>query len=350
MKNNIYYIGLLAWALVSACSTEHTEEIPDAGKDGKVKIQVSTKADGQTDGEAFEKGKQIVVYNAEYPENTTTPTKIGIYLKKDIEWENQPTDEASGLWKSDMNKESDGGYCFTAISYFEGQKLQGDGTHLVLQEQNQENNFKKSDFIAARAIYNSIEEWTGDKAVSLLFHHVLSRLDIVVYLPIGNTNDGLFDINIANKPISMTLNNAALSYKVLYDKSSFKNRERAKVQNLEQETKGNITMLPSKGEAEDNIKVPGTETKAVRFRCQSILPPHQYFSSTTPCLKINLDGKSYSYTPESDKIMTFEQARITTVYLVLYSKKGQTKVELQSVDIQPWKIDKTNVGDLIEQK
>lgn len=364
MIKKIFYINLSVWALLSACTAEQAEIAPQQGRTGVVNVFASSARDARTDKEevAFEANQFIAIYNSATPEDITNPELRGIYQSpgtenKDDVWTNNPNilsdnpnEQALGLWKEDMTKDGNGQYVFTAVTYTANQSLLEDGKHEVEADQNTNNNFLKSDFLVARSIYTD-ENWKTD-GISLLFYHVLSRLDIELYLPIGTEDDGFFNENIKNtKTKEIQLLNAALNYVVDYS-PTLKHRKLASISKPQGNLlkKGSIIMLaPTAGE--EVTKIPGDDTqKAIKFTFQAILPTHQLYSSGTKCLTIKIGDKTFSYAPNSDGLFSFIQSNITTIQLTLYSKRGNNKVNLGGVQITDWKTDKTDIGDLIEDK
>lgn len=358
MNKKIIYFSLSVWALFGACTDEQTNFTPENENNGKVVVRA---ADTRTEV-AFKAGQRIIVYNGVYPQDVVDPELRGIYSAPTTEnkadyWTNivkdTPTDinsQALGLWKNDIKKESNDKYCFTAITYSDGQALLGQGVHKIQDNQSTSENYIKNDFLVARTIYNN-EDWKND-GVSLLFYHVLSQLEIKLYLPIGSEADGMFLESIKDtKTKSIILKSTTPDYQVDYSSSGLESGQSAKVSEIKDGGAGptNVTMLPpSVGISGSEVKVPGEETKAVMFNFNAIIPPHQYYPAGQICLDINLGGKSYSYAPDADGLFSFAQGYKTIIYLVLYSKKGTAKVKLAGVKMNPWKNDKTDIGDLIE--
>lgn len=356
MKNNIYYIGIAAWALFSACSAEYAEEKPGE----EAKGEITLRATDISQGSAFKQGQRIIVYNSVYPKDVTNPEQRGIYVspeteKKEDAWTNIPVDkedatkQALGLWYSDI-KPDNGEYYFTAISYSDGQSMQEEGVHQIESDQSTEANYIKSDFLVARTTYSG-DDWKKD-GVSLLFYHVLSQLEIRLYLPIGGEKDGLFPETIKDTQTkSMTLKSTTLDYQVDYSIAGLPSGRSARVSEIKENGVGptEVKMLPpSTGISGEDVVIPNENTKAVMFNFNAIIPPHQYYPSGRICLNINIDGKTYSYAPDADGLFSFAQGQKTIIYLVLYSKKGSVKVKLAGVKVTPWKNDKTDIGDLIE--
>lgn len=362
MIKKIFYINLSVWALLSACTAEHTEITPEQEKTGVVNILASSARDASgTDEIAFEANQYIAVYNGSTPKDITNPELRGIYQSPDTKnkqdnWKNIPKlssnesdEQAIGLWKEDMSTNDNSQYVFTSVTYNSGQTLLEDGKHEVETQQNINENFLKSDFLVARSIYEN-EDWKTN-GISLLFHHVLSRLDIELYLPIGTAEDGLFNEDIKNTTTKeIKLLNATLNYEVDYS-STLTNRGLAgisKLQGTEQKT-STITMLAPIEAGEVITGIPGDKgQRAVKFTFKAILPIHQLYPSGRKCLEINIGGQKFSYAPNSDGLFSFIQEKITTIQLTLYSKKGSTKVNLGGVQVTDWKTDKTDIGDLIE--
>lgn len=362
MIKKIFYINLSVWALLSACTAEQTEITPEQEKTGIVNILASSARDASgTDDSAFEANQYIVVYNGGTPKDITNPESRGIYQSPDTKdkqdnWKNKPelssnqsAEQATGLWKKDMIPNSIQQYVFTAVTYNSGQSLLEDGKHEVDNQQNSKNNFLKSDFLVARSIYTS-KEWQNASDVSLLFHHVLSRLDIELYLPIGAPEDGFFKEEIKNTTTKeIKLLDATLDYVVDYS-LTLEHRGLASISKPSEPQNGTITMLPPTA-GEEATGIPGDRSqKAVKFIFKAILPTHQLYPSGRKCLEINIGGTTFSYAPNSDGLFSFIQEKITTIQLTLYSKKGSTKVNLGGVQVTDWKTDKTDIGDLIEDK
>ena len=356
MIKKIFYINLSVWALLSACTAEHTEITPEQEKTGVVNVFASSARDVSGEDEvAFEAKQFIVVYNSATPKDVTNPELRGIYQfpqmgKKEDSWTNIPDEQALGLWKEDMIRNNNLQYVFTAITYYPGQSLLEDGEHEVKAEQTTNENFLKSDFLVARSIYTG-EDWK-ENGISLLFHHVLSRLDIELYLPIGKEEDGLFNENIKDtKTKEIKLLDAVLNYEVDYS-STLTDRGLAGISKLQgnRQKSGAITMLsPTAGNVVTGTPKNNKE-EAVKFTFHAILPTHQLYPSGKKCLEIKIGDKSFSYAPNSDGLFSFIQSKITTIQLILYSKRGINKVELGKVQVNDWKTDKTDIGDLIEDK
>lgn len=355
MNKTIIYFSFSVWALLSACTAEQSEVLPKE-KDGKVTIQAGTRSNNSNanDEYPFEIGQMIVIYNGIQPNdvfNENNPDKIGIYKatrKEAVAWENLPLErpEAQGLWKADMKADATSDkFIFTAITYHEGQDLAEEGKHQVSTDQSTEAKILENDFLVARSTYN--KDWTNGH-INLKFRHVLSRLDVKLYLPIGNENDGLFKEDILSKAHAVTLKGAALDYNVNYAYPKLDHNGLAGINpDKNNQRSGNIMMYPYKAE---KVTLPtDNNAGAIMFHFQCILPSHQdSYTAGSECLHIEINGKKYTYKPESSGIMAFEQERITTINLTLYSKKGQNRVNLTKIQITDWKEDKTNIGDLIE--
>lgn len=356
MNKTIIYFSFSVWALLSACTTEQSEFLSKE-MDGKVTIQAGTRSNNSnaSDEYPFEIGQMIVIYNGIQPNdvfNESNPNKIGIYKatkKEAAAWENLPLEreEAQGLWKADMKADATSDkFIFTAITYHEGQNLAEEGKHQVSTDQTTEAKILENDFLVARSTYKN-EDWTNGH-INLKFRHVLSRLDVKLYLPLGKENDGLFKEDILNKDHAVTLKKAALDYNVNYAYPKLDHNGLAGINPDSNNPKnGDIKMYSCKAE---KVTLPADNTtEAIMFHFQCILPSHQdSYTAGSECLNITIDNKNYTYKPESSGIMAFEQERITTINLTLYSKKGQNRVNLTKVQITDWKEDKTNIGDLIE--
>lgn len=360
MNRKIIYSSFTVWALFSACTAEQSEIVPKEEKD-LITVQARTANEGTTEEKAFEKDQKIIIYNNVTPSDITDPELRGIYQSpsdkdKAKAWTNLPLENqgALGLWKKDMKADDQTkNYVFTATTYTAGQSLEENGTHQVEKDQTNVNSFYKSDFLVARSVYSNTD-WQSN-GISLLFYHVLSRLDIKLILPIGSESDGYFPDNTTFDTKEITLKNAILNYQVDYSKNGLENREQARVSELKgaSSASGDIKMMPPATTPEvtknDLPSILSLETgNAIMLHFQSILPSHQHYTSGKECLTININGKTYSYAPTGDTLFTFAPGQITTIYLTLYSKKGQTKVKLAGVTVSNWKEDKTNVGDLIE--
>lgn len=346
MKKKLYYICISVWALLSACTAEQADETSGKKNGSPINIHISTRANADT-GTPFEEGQKIAIYNALYPnEVADARERIGIYEcpanpTTSSDWINKPNEAAYGLWKEDMKPYQSNEFYFTGITYSDGQELCSNGEHTVESEQTKLENIYKSDLLVARAVYDN---WNKTE-ISLLFRHVLSRLDIELFLPIGNESDGLFSKNVAKEKVTTTLLGALLNYQVDYSQK-LGNNGLAEV---------SIPLTPQHENISMYIKGSGTETTmpdgdkpAVKFLCQAILSPDQSYSAGKKCLEIKIGNKNYSYTPVDNTIFRFAREKITTVYLVLYAKKGSQQVELAGVEVKDWKTNTTNAGDLIE--
>lgn len=360
MNKKIVYYSLSVWALFSACTGEQTDIAPEQTND-KIMINATARNSESTD-QPFEKDQMIVIYNGVQPKDVSDEKnvdKIGIYQatdKKADAWSNLPLkrEEAQGLWQSDMTADNtSGNYIFTAIPYKEGQELAEEGKHAVGTDQTTWEKILENDFVVARKVYKPTD-WNNNNHISLTFHHVLSRLDVKLYLPIGSTNDGYFDQASINNIIngnssSVLLKNAALDYNINYAYPALDSDKLAEITpNKDKNQSGNIQMYLSQQDG-NNALPDNKDAKAAMLHFQCMLPKHQTsYTGGSECLTIKIGGKTYTYRPENSTIMSFEQERITTIYLVLYSQKGQTVVQLAGVKVNPWTDDKANVGDLIE--
>lgn len=366
MNKKIVYYSLSVWALFSACTGEQADIAPEQTND-KIIINATARNSNSesTDDQPFEKGQMIVIYNGVQPKDVSDEKnvdKIGIYQateKRADAWVNLPLEreEAQGLWKSDMTTDNTSGkIIFTAIPYKKGQELAEEGKHAVGTDQTTWEKILENDFVVARKVYEPTD-WNNNNYISLKFHHVLSRLDVKLYLPIGSANDGYFDQASINNIIngnssSVLLKDAALDYNISYAYPALNSDGLAGInrnENVTDQKNGNIQMYLSEKDGSNSLP-DNKEAKAAMLHFQCMLPKHQNsYTGGSECLTIKIGGKTYTYRPENSTIMSFEQERITTIYLVLYSQKGQTVVQLAGVKVNPWTDDKANVGDLIEQ-
>lgn len=360
MNKKIVYYSLSVWALFSACTGEQADIAPEQTND---KIIINATARSGETYQPFEKDQMIVIYNGIQPKDVSDERnvdKIGIYQateKKADAWVNLPLEreEAQGLWKSDMTADNTfGDIIFTAIPYKKNQELAEEGKHAVGTDQTTWEKILENDFVVARQVYTTTN-WNNNNHISLKFHHVLSRLDVKLYLPIGSANDGYFDQASINNIIngnssSVLLKNAALDYNINYAYPALDSDGLAGItRNESDKQNGDIQMYLSEKDGSNSLP-DNKEAKAAMLHFQCMLPKHQTsYTSGSECLTIKIGGKTYTYRPENSTIMSFEQERITTIYLVLYSQKGQTVVQLAGVKVNPWTDDKANVGDLIEQ-
>ena len=354
-RNLIYIICLSVPALFSAC-TEHTDDNPvvKPSQRGMLSIQARTSNSGEW--HSFTDNAEITIYNASHDLDKTTPEMKGIYRydATNNKWINRPSDTYIGLWSDAIELDRDrGNYYFTATSL--NSTAENSSHDNVTDERTigldqNKTGYEKYDLLVARSTISEdkvTEEYWEKTGINLHFRHVLSRLKVNVFLPIGKENEGYFEKTI--KGVTMALVRPRCKYTVTYD-TSLKDSEIARISTNETAETGNLNMyIVEQGK---DSKAPGTTLDAKQYSFEAIIPDGQYYPEGQECLNIivNYNGtnKTFTYIPPGSTIMQFKQEKITVVNLTLLTGKAKDKVILNKVVLQDWVTDKADV-DLIPE-
>lgn len=358
MKNNFIYISCLSvLALFSACTGKDDNSGMESSAPAPLSIYAGSRDASTGEWYAFNENAEIIVYNAGSNLNATKADQKGIYKNTkqengSLKWINQPTDDANGLWSDAIQGDEMYGYLFTATSGTYGQV-----------RLNQTKGYTEDDFLVARSKValatpgNTDQEkmnYWEKEGITLHFRHVLSKLQVNVFLPEAEDvtapeDDGYFVYNNITD-VSMGLVKPRDKYTVTYD-TSLEDKGIAKVTTVETKANANLQMCPA-GSKETTI--PGDNTVyAKKYSFEAIIPDRQYYPETQECLNITVKYKgedlNFTYTPPSNDIIRFEQEKRTIVNLILQHKKPENKVYLYSVKLKDWITDKADM-DLIPVK
>lgn len=360
MKNNFIYISCLSvLALFSACTGKDDNSGMESSAPAPLSIYAGSRDASTSEWHDFNENAEITVYNAGSNLNATKADQKGIYKNTKqtngaLKWINQPTNDANGLWSDAIQGDNDNGaYFFTATSGTYGQV-----------RLNQTKGYTEDDFLVARSKValatpgNTDQEkmnYWEKEGITLHFRHVLSKLQVNVFLPKAEDvtapeDDGYFVYNNITD-VSMGLVKPRDKYTVTYD-TSLEDKGIATVTTVETKASTNLQMC-SAGSEETTI--PGDNTiYAKKYSFEAIIPDRQYYPETQECLNItvNYKGKGelkFTYTPPSNDIIRFEQEKRTIVNLILQHKKPDNKVYLYSVKLKDWITDKADM-DLIPVK
>ena len=350
MKRNIIYISCLSvLALLSACTDTSNDPVTTEPIRGSLKITAREGSD-QTTWKNFNKDNVITVYNS-YQITDIAADKKGKYQFNGESWENEPTDDFIGLWPDAIKADkAEKAYFFTATFNTE---VTG-----VALDQTEKSVFETQDFCVARAIYQENDNRFNDGAqaywqsegISLHFHHVLSKLRVNLYLPIGDTNDGYFTAANAISNVKMNLKTPYTLYTVDYG-TSLRDSEIANVTTKPDDTKATTDLQMYASEVtDDNMTVPGTSIPAKKCSFEAIIPSGQAYQKDQECLTVTLSynggSKTYTYSPPSNTTMLFQQEKVTVVNLTLLASKPDQMVLINSVNLQDWITDEADM-DLI---
>lgn len=347
-KITVYMSCLSVLALCGAC-TEQTDDIPTS-EPAPLNIQARTSdtPDGTT-WESFPENTKIIVYNAASNLKDVPAAEKGIYFYKkqtdnSLKWINEPSKDYVGLWPDAIQYDSDNGkHFFTATSGNEDGNVSLD----------QSKGYTDDDFLVARSTISEqrTESYWKKNGITLYFRHVLSKIRVNVYLPIGNEDGYFAAANQINK-VTMLLVRPREQYIVTYN-NSLEDKQIATVNTKEDKASKNLVMYPVGNQAD---KVPGTTTEteqgteAERYTFEAIIPHGQYYPQDEPCLditvKYNSDNYSFTYAPPGNTIMEFAQEKVTIVNLTLLHTRPTNKVFLNSVKLQNWITDEADM-DLI---
>lgn len=346
MKRNVIYISCLSvLALFSACTDTSNDPVTTEPARGTLKI---TAREGNGVWENFKEGSVITVYNS-YQITDIAADKKGKYKFNRNTWENQPTDDFIGLWPDAIKAdEAENAYFFTATFNTEASE--------VVLDQTKETVFETQDFCVARAIYQENDErFKGDAqsywqntGLFLHFRHVLSKLRVNLYLPIGESNDGYFTSAKAISNVKMNLKTPYTQYTVNYG-TSLRDSEIADVTTGTAKAQTDLQMYASEV-TNDNMTVPGTSIPAKKCSFEAIIPSGQIYQKDKECLTVTLSynngNKTYTYSPPSNTTMLFQQEKVTVVNLTLLASKPDQMVMINSVSLQDWITDEADM-DLI---
>lgn len=349
MKNNFIYISCLSvLALFSACTGTSNDPVTTEPARGTLKITARDANGNDGVWENFKNGSVITVYNS-YQISNIAPTQKGKYRFDGSTWVNEPTDNFIGLWPDAITMEnSEIAYFFTATF-----NTEADGVTL---DQTNKNTFATQDFCVARAIYKEKDDkfnngvaqtYWQETGIFLHFRHVLSKLRVNLYLPLGDENDGYFDKNKAINNVKMNLKTPYTQYTVNYG-TSLLDSEIADVTTGTTKASKDLQMCAS--EVKDNTTVPGTSIPAKKCSFEAIIPNGQVYQKDNECLTVTLtyngSSKTYTYSPPSNTTMLFQQEKVTVVNLTLMASKPNQIVLINSVSLQDWSTDEADM-DLI---
>lgn len=348
MKRNIIYISCLSvLALFSACTDTSNDPVTTEPIRGSLKITAREGSD-QTTWKNFNNGNVITVYNS-YQITDIAADKKGKYQFNGESWENQPTDDFIGLWPDAIKAdEAEKAYFFTAT-------FNTEATGVVL-DQTKKSVFETQDFCVARAVYQENDKRFNDDAQAywqntglfLHFRHVLSKLRVNLYLPIGDTSDGYFTDANAISNVKMNLKTPYTQYTVNYG-TSLRDSEIADVTTGTAKAKTDLQMYASEV-TNNNMTVPGTSIAAKKCSFEAIIPSGQIYQKDKECLTVTLSynggTKTYTYSPPSNTTMLFQQEKVTVVNLTLLASKPDQMVLINSVSLQDWITDEADM-DLI---
>lgn len=346
MKRNIIYISCLSvLALFSACTDTSNDPVTTEPIRGSLKITAREGSD-QTTWKNFNNGNVITVYNS-FKITDIAADQKGKYKFNGNTWKNEPTDAFIGLWPDAIKAEdADKAYFFTATFNKE--------TTGVVLDQTKKDVFETQDFCVARAVYQENDErFKGDAqsywqnpGLFLHFRHVLSKLRVNLYLPIGDSDEGYFTSANAISNIKMNLKTPYTQYTVDYG-TSLRDSEIANVSTGKTKASTDLQMYAS--EVTDD-KVPGTSIAAKKCSFEAIIPSGQIYQKDKECLTVTLSynggNKTYTYSPPSNTTMLFQQEKITVVNLTLLASKPNEIVLINSVSLQDWITDEADM-DLI---
>lgn len=348
MKNNFIYISCLSvLALFSACTDTSNDPVTTEATRGTLKITARDANGDDNKWENFENGSVITIYNSYQITNIASDQK-GKYRFDGDKWINEPTDEFIGLWPDAIKKEeSEHAYYFTATFNTETNGVTPDQTHKEV--------FDTQDFCVARAIYKEddarfnsgdAQTYWQETGIFLHFRHVLSKLRVNLYLPIGDENDGYFTSAKAISNVKMNLKTPFTEYTVNYG-TSLLDSEIADVTTGKAQATEDLKMYASKVTDE---KVPGTIIPAKKCSFEAIIPSGQNYQKDNECLTVTLsyngNTKNYTYSPPSNTTMLFQQEKVTVVNLTLMASKPNQMVLINSVSLQDWVTDEADM-DLI---
>lgn len=347
MKRNIIYISCLSvLALFSACTDTSNDPVTTEPIRGSLKI--TARAGSDQTWKNFNNGNVITVYNS-YQITDIAADKKGKYQFNGESWENQPTDDFIGLWPDAIKAdEAEKAYFFTAT-------FNTEATGVVL-DQTKKSVFETQDFCVARAVYQENDKRFNDDAQAywqntglfLHFRHVLSKLRVNLYLPIGTSGDGYFTAANAISNVKMNLKTPYTQYTVNYG-TSLRDSEIADVTTGTAKASTDLNMYASEVK-DENMTVPGTSISAKKCSFEAIIPSGQAYQKDKECLTVTLSykggNKTYTYSPPSNTTMLFQQEKVTVVNLTLLASKPNEMVMINSVSLQDWITDEADM-DLI---
>lgn len=338
---------MMVLASLGACTDEQDLSPEEGGSSTGtplvVRTAVSTDSDDRKYG-PFAKGDAIYVYYDYQNLSNVYPWLRGKYICEEADktkaWK---SDASESIYKEDIKKPNLGTeYWFTAVSLPEP-KVEGSSFYEVKSDQTT-TGYEESDFKIARAVYQ--KEW--DKAtISFHFRHVLSRLRVQLLLPKGKPTDGYFE-NPMELAVKSAIQSKCLQYGVTFD-NAVGDRGILKTTLNGEATPNEIKMHSDGDPIEEKVNIGlNTGVSVATYTFSSIIPK-QSIPQGNQLLKIDINGKSYSYIPPKANTVTLEQEVVTTIRLILLSGAGQTKLVLDDVKQTPWKEDRANVGDLFPQ-
>lgn len=346
MKRNLIYISCLSvLALFSACTD--TSDAPITPEPIRGSLKITAREGSDQTWKDFNNGNVITVYNS-YQITDIASDQKGKYKFDGNSWTNKPNDEFIGLWPDAIKADNaEKAYFFTATFNPE--------TAGVTLNQTTKNVFETQDFCVARAIYQENDVKFGGNAQAywqntglfLHFRHVLSKLRVNLYLPIGDSNEGYFTSASAISNVKMNLKTPYTQYTVNYG-TSLLDSDIADV--TTRKTKASKDLQMYAFEVTDNdMTVPGTTIPAKKCSFEAIIPSGQVYQKDNECLTVTLSyngNKTYTYFPPSNTTMLFQQEKVTVVNLTLLANKPNQMVMINSVSLQDWITDEADM-DLI---